>query len=342
MILQNSLSTTLPQLSQQLLSDAKQQAEHLGNTENSEVLHDFRVSVRHLRSFLKSFEAYIKNAKKYRQELSDIMKLTNTGRDHEVHVTWLKIRREKASEVEKIGLAYLLEHLNTHDHVDLKKVQKQFSEVAKKLDQVFSSDKNFKTKDDITFAVVLTSILNTYSQQLQTLLQSIESPEDEAIHEARIMGKRLRYTLELLDTKEADALIKHLKNFQDTTGDLHDLQVLEPKVETFLYAETLLWSQAFRGGAKTLSHNELSNLPELQRSYGLAEVVRSIAQEKTLLYKDLQGNWLGEASQDFFNNLLLLAEQLMSEETTKQSLPQPSQTPKARKTKGKKADKATV
>jgi CHAD domain-containing protein len=332
----------LQQLGQKLLINAKTQAENLGNDEDNEALHDFRVSVRHLRSFLKSFEDYLKNAKKYRQKLSDIMKLTNTGRDHEVHITWLKTRREKASEVEKVGLAYLLEHLNTHDHVDLKEVQKQFSGVAKKLDQVFSSDKDFKIKDDTTFAAVLASILNIYSQLLQTLLQSIESPEDEAIHEARILGKRLRYTLELLDSKEADALVKHLKNFQDTTGDLHDLQVLEPKIETFLYAETLLWSQAFRGGAKTLSHPELSNLPELQRSYGLAEVAHSIAQEKASLYEDLQGNWLGEVSQDFFNNLFLLTEQLVSEETTEQSPPQPSQTPKARKTKGKKADEANV
>jgi hypothetical protein len=82
--------------------------------------------------------------------------------------------------------------------------------------------------------------------------------------------------------------------------NLHDLQVLEPKVQTFLYAETVLWSRAFRDSATTLSHSELSKLPELQRSYGLAEVARGLEQEKTSLYPDLQNDWLAEAGTDFF------------------------------------------
>lgn len=331
MDLDTSLTTRLTHLEQHLFEDTKTQAERLGNSEDSEALHDFRVSLRRLRSFLKSFEAYIKNAKKLRGKLSDIMDTTNAGRDAEVHLLWLQNRQEKADDIEKVGLSYLLEHLSSHEHVDLEKVSKQFGDAAKKMGKTFSDNKHIKAEDKTTFASVIATILKDYSDELQKLLQTIESPEDERIHEARIVGKRLRYTLELLDTDKAKALVKQLKKFQDTTGDLHDLQVLEPKVETFLYAETLLWSQALRGGAKTSSHAKLSNLPELQRSYGLAQVSHTLAHEKEALYKELQDKWLSNSSETFFNEVNLFTELLASENTKVEKPVKPAKTKKVRK-----------
>jgi CHAD domain-containing protein len=315
------ISTVVQDLGSQLLREAKKNADDLGGSDE-EALHDFRVSVRRLRSFLRSYEAYIKNAKKHRQRLSAIMTLTNSGRDHEVHVAWLKDKQSKADPLEQDGITYLLEHLSSTEHVDLKRVKKDFDEAAKKLARVFpqaeegdtevneETPSNKKAKEK-TFAAVTAVVLQDYSSELQSLLASIKKPDDEAIHEARIAGKRLRYTLELLDLEEAKTLVKALKKFQDITGNLHDLQVLEPKVQTFLFAETVLWSQAFRDGSKTLSHKELSQLPELQKSYGLAALQRSLEREKTALYTDLQENWLSAVQQDFFAKVRALIQQLL-------------------------------
>ena len=297
----DSISTVLAQLGTGLLNDAKTQAERLSNDEDSEALHDFRVSVRRLRSFLKSFEGFIKNAKKHRQRFSEVMTFTNAGRDNEVHIVWLKEYQTNANTLERDGIDYLLENLSSNDHIDLNEVKKQFMKATEKLEDTFA--KTVK-KIEESFATVTADVLETYGKDLQTLLSSIERPEDDtATHDARITGKKLRYTLELLESKEAKTLVKRLKKFQDTAGDLHDLQVLEPKVQTFLFAETVLWSQAFRDGSKTLSHTELSQLPELQRSYGLAAVQRRLESEKTLLFQTLQKTWLGENSRDFFSDL---------------------------------------
>jgi CHAD domain-containing protein len=288
--LHDSISTVLPHLGTHLLTAAKRNEERLSNDEDSEALHDFRVSVRHLRSFLKSYEGFIKSAKKHRRRFSDIMTLTNTGRDSEVHLAWLKAQQMNANDLEQGGIHYLLGHLSSSDHVDLEKVKKQFTKSAE------------STKE--SFALVTSKVLQRYGQDLAALLASIEKAEDDAaIHQARITGKKLRYTLELLENKEATALVKRLKKFQNTAGDLHDLQVLEPKVQTFLFAETLSWSQAFRDGSKRLSHDELNQLPELQRSYGLAAVQRRLEEEKIALFQDLTKHWLGASSQDFFNDL---------------------------------------
>ncbi len=308
--LHDSITTVLPQLGTTLLDAAKTQAHRLETSDDSEALHDFRVSVRHLRSFLKSYEPYLKRAKKQRQRFSEIMELTNAGRDNEVHIAWLKEVQHNATEIEHVGIAYLLEHLSNNDHVDLEKVSKQFAKAADKLAKIFSSDKENSKKEELNFAAITSSVLTKYSKHFQTLLQKISSSEDEEVHEARIAGKHLRYTLELLEDENATALVKRLKKFQDSTGNLHDLQVLAPKVESFLFAETTLWAQAFRDGAKTLSHDELSQLPELQRSYGLAEVMWRLEAEKSSCYNHLQTNWLGEASNDFFTDLTLFIKQL--------------------------------
>jgi CHAD domain-containing protein len=368
-LLHTSLSTVLQQLGMTLLDDAKTHADSVGTTDNSEALHDFRVSLRHLRSFLKSYEDYIKGAKKHRERLSEIMNLTNAGRDHEVHVAWLNARAEKASDLEKTGIDYLLENLSNKEHVELAKVKKQFDKTADKLSKTFSREvkedkKSADTGSDNTgsdntgsdntgsdnadsdnkdlFAVVTANVLHKYANDFQKLLGKIDKAEDDAkIHDTRIAGKKLRYTLELLDTKEAIALVKDLKKFQDAAGDLHDLQVLEPKLQTLLFAETVLWSHAFRDGSKTLSHSELSQLPELQSIYGLAAVQRRLGAEKGSLYKDLQKNWLGAASEDFFKSLDVLIKQL-DEVTREPALQEQKAKPKDTAIKKPKAKKATV
>jgi CHAD domain-containing protein len=319
--LHDSISTVLPQLGTVLLDEAKMQGERLGD-EDSEALHDFRVSVRRLRSFLKSYESFIKGAKKHRQRFSEVMNLTNAGRDNEVHLVWLKEHQKDANNLEKDGMDYLLENLSSTNHLDLDEVKKQFTKAAEKLESAFSKDvKNI----DESFATLTADVLQTYGKDLQTLLASVDKSEDDtAIHDARIAGKKLRYTLELLENKEAKALVKLLKKFQDTAGNLHDLQVLEPKVQTFLFAETVLWSQAFRDGSKTLSHSELNQLPELQRSYGLAAVQRRLESEKTLLFQTLQKHWLSENGQDFFSDLGAFIETLGA--TNKESS-KPAKTP---------------
>jgi CHAD domain-containing protein len=331
MNLSDPISTVVKELGSNLLEQAKQNAEKLGG-DDAEALHDFRVSVRRLRSFLKSYENHVKNAKKHRQRLSSIMDLTNSGRDFEVHVAWLNDKQGTASTLEQEGIAYLLEHLTSQEHVDLKKVKKDFDEAAKKMTRVFPQDdgdiqqdsdtrqdksdvqtKEKENKNSKTFASVTAKVLQDYSEELRSLLEAIKSLDDEVIHDARIAGKRLRYTLELLGQDEAKTLVKALKKLQDATGDLHDLQVLEPKVQTFLFAETVLWSQAFRDGSKTLSHDELSHLPELGRSYALAAVQGRLEAEKTSLYATLENNWLGVKSEDFFSDLQAIIQQLASE-----------------------------
>jgi CHAD domain-containing protein len=331
MKIHDPISSTLPTLGSKLLSDAQTQAEQLG-TDNSQGLHDFRVSVRRLRSFLQSYEDFIKkDAKKHRQRLSDIMTLTNAGRDNEVHMAWLQARRKKTSELEQEGIHYLLENLSSDDHVKVEKVKKQFAGAAKKLGEAFSGEPK---KAKASFTAVTAEVLQDYSKDLEECLAKIETSEDDtALHDARIAGKKLRYTLELLESQEAEMLVKKLKHLQDIAGELHDLHLLEPKVQTFLFAETVLWSQAFRDGSNTLSHAELSQLPELQRSYALAAVHRTLEAEKVALFQDLQQHWLGAGNKDFFKEVGAFVNELAKPVTSKKRASKRAKKPAPKKIK---------
>jgi CHAD domain-containing protein len=341
--LHEAISSVLPQLANNLLDKARIQAEQLGK-EEGEALHDFRVSLRHLRSFLKSYENSIKGAKKYRQHFSDILTLMNAGRDNEVHLAWLKARQEKADEVEREGIQYLLEQLSSNESVKLEKVKKQFARVAKKLEKAFSK-KPKKTK--ATFARVTAQVLQDDSRDLQKLLAKIEKPEDDtALQDVHVAGEKLRYTLELLEGKAAKPLVKKLKELQDLTGTLHDLHLLEPKVQSSLLAEMKLWSKAFRDGYKTLETTELSHLPQLQRSYGLAAVERMLEAEKTALFQVLQEEWTGKGKKDFFKDLNALIKQLAKPETATRSsgksAPKKSNGRKTRRRKSQKAEETVL
>ena len=64
-----------------------------------------------------------------------------------------------------------------------------------------------------------------------------DDPTDEAIHQARINGKRARYATELLEDelgKPGAKLVAAAKEFQDAAGEHHDAVVAEARIRALL------------------------------------------------------------------------------------------------------------
>ena len=60
-----------------------------------------------------------------------------------------------------------------------------------------------------------------------------DSPSDEALHRARIKGKRARYAAELLEPVRGKAmtrLVEQAKQFQDVAGEHQDAVVAEERI----------------------------------------------------------------------------------------------------------------
>ena len=83
------------------LEDAQKAAEKLtglskelrdGVIAGNEALHDFRVSVRRLRSWTRAFKPWLSDdlRRKDRRRFSGIAEATRTGRDTSVHLEWLR------------------------------------------------------------------------------------------------------------------------------------------------------------------------------------------------------------------------------------------------------------
>src|SRR5262245_39817993 len=72
------------------LGEAHHAAERLGDGDDSEALHDFRVAIRRTRAALEAWsERLPKKVKKLRKELTKIQRATGAARDAEVALEWL-------------------------------------------------------------------------------------------------------------------------------------------------------------------------------------------------------------------------------------------------------------
>ncbi len=79
------------------------------------------------------------------------------------------------------------------------------------------------------------AIVRVRSEELRGYAEEALAPEaGKAQHEMRIAAKRLRYVLEVFAPclgEEADAARRAAKRLQSVLGDLHDCDLMLPKVE---------------------------------------------------------------------------------------------------------------
>ena len=174
-----------------LLQKSQDQAKQLSDSKNPEALHDFRVSIRHLRSFLKSYQEVLgKDSKKLREQLGEFMHTTNAGRDNEVHIAWLTQQQKKASPELKLGIEIMLQTFSDHPPLKVKKVQKQFAKHGKKLEGLF---KKIRFKD--SFNMLTAQVLSDYAKMLRSeLSQLVKNPH--LLHQPGVVAGVVDHQLE--------------------------------------------------------------------------------------------------------------------------------------------------
>jgi len=85
-----------------LLEETATALERMGNSEDDETLHDFRVGLRRLRSAIQAYRPYLKNnvPKKTRKEFRSLAASTNAARDTEVQLAWIRAQGARLNETE--------------------------------------------------------------------------------------------------------------------------------------------------------------------------------------------------------------------------------------------------
>jgi CHAD domain-containing protein len=204
--------------------------------DGSDALHDFRVALRRLRSWLRAFRPWLPDTgrRHTRRALAALADASNHARDAEVGLAWLQAQRDlpPPSGRELSRLVHRLRH-------ELRSATRRFNEqlslefnpvvndlerklVARTGDSLHPGPGNPPTRS------VHAALIRAHAADLAAALHRVRTVDDEAFaHRARIAGKRLRYLLQpLTGNPKARQAVRRLIRLQDALGELHDSCVL--------------------------------------------------------------------------------------------------------------------
>jgi len=213
-------------------------AEHLRLERSSdpEALHDFRVALRRLRSWLRAYRRDVRDSvgKKAMKRLGALANVTTDSRDIEVHLEWLAAQEATLNPSDMPGAKWLRTRL-TADKTRADAALREglalgFTELSARLRKNLSryAVAVWDQEASDRWAVTAAAQIQDAFLALRRRLAAIEDgDDDERAHRARIAGKRLRYLLEPFTgvIGGVPESVELLKVVQDLLGSVHDANV---------------------------------------------------------------------------------------------------------------------
>lgn len=255
----------------------------LGQAGDASALHDFRVAVRRLRSWLSEQGPLLGRSAppKAQRWLRRLAQATNPSRDDEVLAEWLVAERPALGAEAQAAVDWLHQRITRHRaraesalgrEID-RDLDRAMELLGERLPYYAVPHHVERGSLAVPFATEMASLVLALAATLRRRLDSIRSPDDaEAVHRARIAGKRLRYLLEPIESlvPEGPACIADLKQLQDLLGDHHDAHV---------------WS--------LLLAEVTPRAPRAALRSGLAEIAAHVRQRGAQRFEALGAAWLG-------------------------------------------------
>ncbi len=214
---------------------------------DTEFLHDYRVSLRKIRSVISLFKGvYDTETTRYlKNEFSSLMQVTGRMRDLDVY---LLDRNRYFSMIPKAtheGLhlmfeAFAKERTEQHKLVCKAIESKSYEKRMNNLLTGFSA--NTWTPGPLakqfSYQFACETIIKKYNKVTKLAGSITGKTPDETVHKLRIQCKMLRYLMEfftpLFDRNEVKNLIKSLKKLQDNLGRFNDYSVQQQSLAQFL------------------------------------------------------------------------------------------------------------
>jgi CHAD domain-containing protein len=294
----------------------------LDDRDDREALHDFRVALRRLRSWIRAFDDELRGSvrPKYRRRLRAISRAAGAARDAEVHVAWLRDAEETLQAHEQLGGEWLLRRAVEQQRQANTSFYETVSDAFLPTAQALAEDLAVYTlRIDLrdptprrTFAQAAAPLIQADATALGERLAAVQSSQDQVLaHAARIAGKRLRYLLEpIADAADgAPVLVKRLRNLQDTIGEMHDVHVMS--IEVIQAAETAGAEQARRVATALLESEkgdqEVRDQQARDPRLGLLAVAAQLRARGESAFAELQQRWLGDHSHDLSNEARQIA-----------------------------------
>ncbi|MBK1671781.1 metal-binding protein [Ectothiorhodospira shaposhnikovii] len=220
-------------LARHYLDQAAQAALRLTDPRDTEALHDFRVALRRLRSLLAAHNSFVKSwlPKKLRRRVKELAAGTGLARDTEVQIAWMEQQRGQVKSHQRPGYQWMMRRLEQRLQEEYQDLHETLPDAFRRLQKRMHDRLDLICDDDsppfgaVTAARLLESA-DDFHHQLQRVMGD-DGEADEAVHQARIEGKRLRYLLEPVaaELEGGKELIRELKDMQNLMGEIHDIQV---------------------------------------------------------------------------------------------------------------------
>lgn len=208
----------------------------LDDPTDAEALHDFRVAVRRLRSWLRAYRDDLRDSvgRKALERLGDLARATNDSRDIEVHQGWISAQRKALKARARGGIAAFERSLASEkrraDAAFRAVLAADFAPLAARLRKNLSryAVAVWDQRPGDRWAITAAARIHDAFLDLRERLAAVEDVDDDAAaHRARIAAKRLRYLLEPIvgAVDGAGESVELLKRVQDQLGSLHDAHV---------------------------------------------------------------------------------------------------------------------
>ncbi len=215
---------------------------------DTEYLHDYRVSLRKVRSVISLFkEIYSENqTQTLKQTFSELMAPTGRLRDLDVYLldkqNYFGLLPESLHDGLKIMFGLFAKERNK-ELGKMKKLLKSsaYNNSMSELFKLFEEHTNLEkgaNADHSAYLYACELIWKRYRKVCKIARAIDDTTPDEPIHTLRIHCKKLRYLMEffspMFKAKEIKALIKALKGLQDNLGLFNDYSVQQSSLQEFL------------------------------------------------------------------------------------------------------------
>lgn len=220
--------------------------------EDTEFLHDYRVSLRKVRSVLSLFKGIYSDEQTLmlKQAFAELMSPTGRQRDLDVYL----LDRQHYFELLPVslhdGLTIMFDIFTAERKEELSKLSKHLKSRAYKT-KIYRLTKLFNTPETLqagpnadTSAYLYASMLiwKRYRKVCKIARAITPATDDSEVHDLRIQCKKLRYLMEFFSpmypAKQIKGLIKALKILQDNLGLFNDYSVQQDSLQAFLSSHT--------------------------------------------------------------------------------------------------------
>jgi CHAD domain-containing protein len=282
----------------ELLDDAAAAADRLAVKHDEKALHDFRVALRRLRSWLRAFKRDLKGSvhRKDRRRLQRVAAATNLGRETDVQIAWLVQASKGRSAKRTRGAAWLTEYLEAERRLAgepqeaayLEEFADVRAQLADRIPPAKQRARGRSARKPLARAIV--AELEPHVDALGVALRAARSFDDAAAaHRARIAAKRLRYLIEpaVKHVKAGGAVLDRLKKLQDDLGELHDAHLMANRLQEALDASAEGDTRARDHDATSLDNGSVTLAPR----DGLLAIAKKLRADTHSLFDRVHAEW---------------------------------------------------